>query len=429
MVTKTIKKQDLVKLRDGEVILYQRPESSRWQARYKLPDNKWHRITTKRSNLEEASRIATDAYDRARFRHQDGVNAVSRRFRDVADMTIRQMDAETQNGTGKVIYKDYKHIIQAYLTPFFGRKQIDKISQDDISRFEAWRETEMAKKPAASTIMNHNAALNRVFDTAVVEGWMLKKNIPELKNRGRKGKRRPDFTMDEWRRVTANLRGWINKAREERTRQMRELLQDYVLILSNTGIRTGKEANDIKWKHLRWMKESDGERYLVISVKGKTGERELVARHGCDVFFQRIQSRFPELAKKSFDALLKAKVDKYVFRFPDTYDDNGTLIEGKRTGNLHHTFNQFLTDHKLLEDKQGNHRTLYSLRHMYATMRLMIDKIPHHDLSKQMGTSIQMIEKHYSHLKPIMVAKMLAGKKYEKKPAKSPKTTKTKNYV
>jgi integrase len=421
MVTKTIKKQDLVKLRDGEVILYQRPESSRWQARYKLPDNKWHRITTKRSNLEEASRIATDAYDRARFRHQDGVNAVSRRFRDVAEMTIRQMDAETKNGTGKVIYKDYKHIIQAYLIPFFGRKQIDKISQDDISRFEAWRETEMAKKPAASTIMNHNAALNRVFHTAVVEGWMLKKNIPELKNRGRKGKRRPDFTMDEWRRVTANLRGWINKAREERTRQMRELLQDYVLILSNTGIRTGKEANDIKWKHLRWHTGKDGERYLMVSVKGKTGERELVARDGCDVFFQRIQSRFPDLAKMSFDVLLKAKIDKYVFRLPDKIGKDGKLIEGVRTNNLRQTFNQFLVDHKLLEDKQGNHRTLYSLRHMYATMRLQVDNVSHFKLKGQMGTSVQMLEKHYAHMTPIMSAKELAGKKYEKKPKTSPR--------
>jgi integrase len=381
-----------------------------------LPDNKWHRITTKRTNLEEAKRVATDAYDRARFRHADGSNAISRRFRDVAELTIKQMDAETKNGKGKVIYKDYKQVIRTYLIPFFGKHQIDKVTQEDISRFEMWRETEMAKQPSASTIMNHNAALNRVFDTAVIEGWMLKKNIPELKNRGKKGGRRPDFTMDEWRRVVRNLPHWIKKAPDERSRQMRELLQDYVLILSNTGIRTGKEANNIKWKHLRWHSDNDGDRYLIIAVKGKTGERELVARHGCDVFFKRIQSRFPDLAKMEFDALLKAGIDKFVFRLPDRNTKDGKIIESTQTQNLYHTFNQFLIEHKLLEDKQGNHRTLYSLRHMYATMRLQIDKVPHHDLAKQMGTSIQMIEKHYSHLKPIMVAKLLAGKKYSSKP-------------
>lgn len=412
---KGVDTNDTVKLRDGEVVLYQRQGSHRWQARFKLPDNTWHRITTKRNNLDEAKRVASEAYDRARFRHREGMNAVSRRFRDVADLTIRQMDAEIANGKGKVIYKDYKQVIMTYLMPYFGATQIDQISQDDLPRFDAWREREMERQPSASTLMNHNAALNRVFDTAVMEGWMLKKNVPELKNRGKKGNRRPDFTMDEWRRVTANLRHWINKTQDKRTRQMRELLQDYVLILSNTGIRTGKEAESIRWKHIRWHHDKGGERYLMVSVKGKTGERELVARHGCEVFFQRIQSRFPAMAAMSFDNLLKAKSDKFVFRLPDVVKDDGSIVEGKQTKNLYHTFNQFLTDHKLLEDKQGNHRTLYSLRHTYATMRLTIDKVPHHDLAKQMGTSIAMIEKHYSHLKPIMVAQLLAGKKHSKK--------------
>ena len=75
-------KNQLVKLRDGEVILYRRPESTRWQARFKLPDNTWHRITTKRTNIDEAQRVATEAYDRARFRHAEGFNAILRISRD-----------------------------------------------------------------------------------------------------------------------------------------------------------------------------------------------------------------------------------------------------------------------------------------------------------------------------------------------------------
>jgi integrase len=414
----------LVKLRDGEVVLYRRIGSERWQARFKLPDNRWHRITTKRSNIQEASRVATEAYDKARFRHADGLIAVSRRFRDVSKLTIAKMDNDTKNGVGKVIYIDYKQIITAYLNPFFGNTAIDKINQDDITRFDAWRTKKMERMPAASTIMNHNAALHKVFDTAIEQGWLQRKNIPELKNKGKKGKRRPDFTMDEWRRVTANLQHWSKKAREERTRQMRELLRDYVLILANTGIRTGKEADDIKWKHLRWHQDKD-ERYLMISVKGKTGERELVARHGTEVFFQRIQSRFEDLAKMSFDELLKAKIDQYVFRLtgiPNKEESSEVGVDtSKRTENLSHTFNQFLVEHKLLEDKQGNHRTLYSLRHTYATMRLVKDKVPMHDIAKQMGTSIAMLEKHYSHLKPIMVAELLAGKKHEPRPKAAPK--------
>jgi integrase len=414
---------DSIKLRDGEVVLYKRKASNRWQARFKLPDNTWHRITTKRTSIDEASRIATEAYDQARFMHKAGINVVSRRFRDVAELAIKQMDTETDNGVGKVIYKDYKQAINTYLIPYFGNKQVDAIAQDDVTRFDAWRTQEMKRKPAASTIMNHNAALHRVFDTAIAHGWMLQKSIPILKNKGKKSNRRPDFTMQDWKRVTANLPHWIKKADNDRTRHMRELLQDYVLILSNTGIRTGTEAQNIKWKHLRWDKDEDGERVLMIVVDGKTKQRELVARHGCAVFFARIQSRFPDLAKMTFDELLKKRVDEFVFRLRDTIDDDGKVIKGKQTKNLYHTFNQFLTEFNLLEDSQGNHRTLYSLRHTYATMRLTKDRLTDHQLGKQLGTSAQMIDKHYSHLEPRLMAKVLAGKRYESKPAKKPTTS------
>lgn len=216
---------DSIKLRDGEVVLYKRKASNRWQARFKLPDNTWHRITTKRTSIDEASRIATEAYDQARFMHKAGINVVSRRFRDVAELAIKQMDTETDNGVGKVIYKDYKQAMNTYLIPYFGNKQVDAVTQDDVTRFDAWRTQEMKRKPAASTIMNHNAALHRVFDTAIAHGWMLQKSIPILKNKGKKSNRRPDFTMQDWKRVTANLPHWIKKADNDRTRHMRELLK------------------------------------------------------------------------------------------------------------------------------------------------------------------------------------------------------------
>jgi hypothetical protein len=48
------------------------------------------------------------------------------------------------------------------------------------------------------------------------------------------------------------------------------------------------------------------------------------------------------------------------------------------------------------------------LRHYYATQRLL-ENIPIHDLSEQMGTSVLMITKHYSHLTPLMKARQFAG--------------------
>ena len=51
-------------------------------------------------------------------------------------------------------------------------------------------------------------------------------------------------------------------------------------------------------------------------------------------------------------------------------------------------------------DDKGNRRTIYSLRHTYATFQLVNNNVDMHTLAKQMGTSILMLEKHYSHLTP-----------------------------
>jgi integrase len=45
--------------------------------------------------------------------------------------------------------------------------------------------------------------------------------------------------------------------------------------------------------------------------------------------------------------------------------------------------------------RTGQDRTLYSLRHTYATFSLLNDGMDVHTLAVQMGTSILMIERHY----------------------------------
>lgn len=411
----------LIKIRDGEVVLYRRGVSPKWQVRYKLPDNKWHRASTKRTQLDEAKRVAGELYDKARFRHSEGINAVSRRFRDVAKLTIDKMDQAVKAGKGKRTYKDYRQAIDNYLVPYFGSKSIDKITEESLAGFEVWRVEKMEKEPAKSTISNHNAALNRVFDTALQQGWMQRKHVPELTNAGKKGKRRPTFTLDEWRKLVANLRHWHSKTNVDRSKAIRELLFDYVLIVSNSGMRPGTETYNLKWKQVRWSSNQPDDRYLLISPSGKTGTRELVARHGIEEYFKRLQSRDPKFAKLSFDELLKSQNEQYVFRMRSVKRRKLPPTEPERTKNLFSVFNQFLVEFDLLKDPHGENRSLYSLRHMYATMRVVQDGISYHELASQMGTSVAMIEQHYSHLKPIMIASKLAGKKYEKKPSKTEK--------
>ena len=106
----------------------------------------------------------------------------------------------------------------------------------------------------------------------------------------------------------------------------------------------------------------------------------------------------------SFEELVKAKSDLPVFRLPD----------GTARQNLRQTFKRLMIDTGLLTcSRTGQNRTLYSFRHTYATFALLNDSKDIHTLAIQMGTSIAMTGRHYSHLTPRLHKEMFTGKRYE----------------
>ena len=117
-------------------------------------------------------------------------------------------------------------------------------------------------------------------------------------------------------------------------------------------------------------------------MNGKTGERELI----CSTRLQRYSDRLQRRNKSN---------SKYVFVLPD----------GTKPKDLHGAFVIFLKSFKLLANKQGKKFSLYSLRHTYATRKLL-EGTPIHLLARQMGTSTQMIEAHYSKVTARMSASL-----------------------
>ena len=87
-----------------------------------------------------------------------------------------------------------------------------------------------------------------------------------------------------------------------------------------------------------------------------------------------------------------------IFRFSNGY----------QPPSLNGTFRRLMRDSGLTKDINGQTRTLYSVRHTYATLELLEKDTDIHTLSKQMGNSIAMIEKHYSKLTATMAAVKLA---------------------
>ncbi len=397
----THQNDNLVHARNGEVVLYKRGDSKRWQARFKLKDLRWHRVATKHANVQYAAQVACEAYDRARFLFDANVPIVSKRFDVVARLAMEEMEKQIASGHGKPVYRDYITSINRYLIPFFGNHNLTSIGYEQLQEFNTWRIEKMGKLPVTSTVTTHNSALNRVFDKAIEKGWIAQANIPKLKNNGVKGTAREAFSLSEYRSLTSYMVRWSEKGHTRQTRQMRALLRDYVLVLANTGMRHGTEAQSLCWRDVEWI-DKDGQRYLQLTVSGKTGKRQLIARHNTEDYLQRLQSRQPHLAKYSFDELLKKRIKEKVFR----------LESGDETKNLAGTFRTLMRDSGLDKDKEVKEkRTLYSLRHTYAHFALLKERMDVYTLAKQMGTSVKMIEQHYGHLNPAMKADVIAGKR------------------
>ena len=290
--------------------------------------------------------------------------------------------------------------------PFFGNHNITNITYQLIHQYAVWRDEKIGHKAKASTISTNNSALNKIFDEAMLHNYMSKAQIPQLVNKGEKGTRRSDFTLDEYRYLIEFMRTWVNEfeGKRQKSIEMRELLRDYVLILANTGMRHGTESYGLKWKHLSWHNKN-GKQALMLSVDGKTNQRELVARRNCIAYFKRIHSRSEDISHLTFEELIESGADKYVFR----------LSDGTRTKNLSQTFEILMRDSDLLVDRRTDtNRSLYSLRHTYATFALLYEDIDVFTLEKQMGTSVEMIRKHYAHITARMYADKLSGTDYEK---------------
>jgi integrase len=161
-------------------------------------------------------------------------------------------------------------------------------------------------------------------------------------------------------------------------------------------MRCGKESMNMLWQHIEWYKDKEV-RYLRIWVSGKTGGRWLIAKHRAAQALERLSLR-QHAVSMSLDQVIEAKLALPVFAYDDGTQPSG--FEG--------TFRRLLAAAGLSKDmSSGQQRTLYSLRHTYATMELLAGT-DIHTVARQMGTSVLMLEKHYSKLTATMAAEQLA---------------------
>jgi len=387
-----------IEIEDAFYIYLQR-NSSVWLCRFKI-GGKWMSRTTKQRDKAKAIYAAVRVKTECEIKVANGIAISTKAFRDVAELAIQRMHDTPVGAKGQGSFKNYEWFLRRYHIRFFDGMHITSIDRAKILDFENWRVNQTKRIPTQSTVKSHNAAFQRVFDEAVLRGWMNAALVPALSAAsGVPGSRRDYFTVDEVKQITAAFPDFIASGRASHSRDIRELLFFYFQFAIFTGLRPGTEIDNLRWSDLQIIDKGDG-RHLVITVrKGKTtlhtGTRKVVA-------YGQVLEIILDMSSRSNDGDdtehgVPNDFDPLVFRLPN----------GETTDQLGRNFTVLLK--KLgLEKGPGGKRTLYSLRHTYITMKLF-EGVKPEVIASQCGTSTAMIETFYNHLTSLMYKKELIG--------------------
>jgi integrase len=375
---KTSETEERVDVRgDGRIILYKREglKKPKWQARIRVPNATGYKVvTTKTADLNEARVFATNLYEKLYFDVKAGGTLSSKTFKQTFDEWEKSLKTQGHTRQGGS-WDDTIARVKAYALNYFGQKRMSDLKSVDFIDYWLWRKTNYNRKPPSNgTLKRERTCLMPLLKFAKKRGYLTE--IPEMEAPQSKTQRRSTFTDDEWKTFYTKARAWVKEAEKLATWRDRFIAQQYFLVLANTGLRVG-EIRNLRWSDLRMMTIDDSKQ-MVAWVQGKTGAREVVFQPGADTYIRRIYDMRLEEVEGEVPR------DSAVFCHPD-----GSAIQSFKN-----SFKSLMKFAEIPIVRNGMARTIYSLRHYYATKRLESETSPFL-LAKQMGTSVEMLEKFY----------------------------------
>ncbi|MEI9990110.1 MAG: hypothetical protein WDM86_08735 [Rhizomicrobium sp.] len=422
-------------LLDNKVQVYIRPGTPHWQCACSI-GGKQRRSTTKEESLARAKDVARDWYLTLLGKYKAGGLRDGKTFQEAADRFMDEYETLNRDQRSAIYIKAHRDRLKNHLKPFFGEMVLSEITagrvQDyrihrtktGLSRLDQfklanWEKAkaeaiEKAKKkglpppvieplkedhkpPARSSLHQEIVCLRQVLKFANRHGWL--EHLPNLSSpysASSKISHRAWFSPEEYITLYTKTGKLADEPPSERLRWAYEQLHDFVLFMANTGLRPD-EALRLQFRDVEVEKdEATKKTILVITVRGKRGVGYCKSRPNAVEPFRRLEkrrrpTRVPELSKeKSAD---KANAPKGpVLTTPQPTD----LVFPKTHRDL---LRDILIDLELDEDREGNPRTSYSLRHTYISMRLS-EGADIYQIAKNCRTSVEMIEKYYaSHIK------------------------------
>jgi len=388
-----------------KVHVYKRPNSSLWQcSSYFAGKNR--RTSTKEESLSKAKEIAEDWYLQLRGKLRAGEIKSEKTFRDVSEHYLHEYDIITQGQRNKQYVEGQHWRCRVHLVPFFGNLGISEITAGKIQEYRIHRHQEAiakrGKPPGHSTLHQEIVTLRQILKTALRHGWLDR--LPDFSQPYRssgKISHRAWFSPEEYKSLYKATRERAQEPEKKGFEWEAEQLHDFVLFAVNTGLRPD-EAWRLQFRDVAIVHDEDSDKTILeIEVRGKRGVGYCKSMPGAVLPFRRLRSR---LRPARVDGVNTPTITSETAAVPSK--------EGRTPGPTdllfpkwqRELFKTILDEENLRFDREGRHRTAYSLRHTYICLRLM-EGADIYQIAKNCRTSVEMIEKYYAaHIKTMLDA-------------------------
>ncbi|MCF3946294.1 tyrosine-type recombinase/integrase [Acidiphilium iwatense] len=355
-----------------------------WYCRIKLPNaDRYKTFSLKTSDINAARDKAFDQDAEVRFSVKHDIPVFNKLFSQVAqEFSAFQKERAEARQISRHRWRVLDSHIRSQLNRYVGTVQISQIGKDRWTSYPIWRQKNGKGRSGGmvseGTIRDEMATFRSILGYAARKHYIRESQIPQDRLPMSKA-RREEFAPAEYRKLHMFARGWVKEARNSLNSWYRTVAYNFVLIMANTGMRPS-EAKNLQWRDVSVQTDKQGRPFVRLNVRGKGKHRHLVAASNVATYLDRIR------------AITKAK---------EPTDCVFTNEAGGPAATLYHSLVEgLLTDSGLLMSSSGSRRSTYCFRHTYATFRLT-EGVDVYFLAKQMGTSVQMIEKHYGHVNPV----------------------------
>lgn len=376
------KAKETIEITEG-LYLKKNGTSDKWHYYFRL-ERLVFRSSTKTLNKYKALQVAVDAHQAALLKKLNGTLNQRISFRSLSEKYL-----ETLKGQSKEAF--HRDVLKRHFLKFFGKiDDISKINEGMLNEYLIYRREKSDNKVLNQSLNKENVVFNQMMRMAQEYEWISKSIQFKRQSEAQSQNRRPHFTRAEYAKLLITSRKRLREYRDQSMKAksralltvklwQRSLLHDVIVLLANTGMRVD-ELKSVTWRDIDWQNST-----ISLRKAGKTKSfRVVLVRRAGMQALGKIKRRRLEYLKSDLDENEQIQ----------------SLANGVFVSSMKKSFNELLKECGFSYQSVKNKHTLTSLRHTFATSRLTAlrgNRASMRGLSKQMGTSQRMLEKHYGH--------------------------------